>query len=70
MSIEQVMDRWSNDEDFRSAFTADPKAAVKAAGLELTDEEWTTVEASNLTEQGEHALKERVSKTRIAGPRR
>ena len=63
MSIEQVMDRWSDDEDFRTAFAADPKAAVKDAGLELTDEEWVTVEASNLAEQGEHALKERVSKS-------
>lgn len=44
-AVEQLIDRWITDAEFREALRADPEAAVKAAGVELTEEEWAALRA-------------------------
>ncbi len=42
-ALNQVLERWMNDEAFRAQVRQDPKAAIRGAGVELTDEEWAAV---------------------------
>ena len=42
-SIESLVERWMEDPSFRSAVRADPEAAIRATGIELSTEEWAAV---------------------------
>ena len=42
-SLEQLVDRWMNEAAFREEMRADPKGAVKRAGLELDESEWAAL---------------------------
>jgi hypothetical protein len=44
-SIEELLDRWMDDTNFRAAVRSNPEAAVRATGIELNDEEWQAVRA-------------------------
>jgi hypothetical protein len=41
--IEELIDRWMDDSDFRAAVRRDPEGAVRATGLELDVDEWAAV---------------------------
>lgn len=61
-AIKQLIERWTNDEAFRNEVRKDPEAAVRATGLELTEEEWAGVRAVDWSLSDEE-LQARVNKT-------
>lgn len=38
-AVQALVDRWLNDQAFRSAMRANPEGAVRAAGIELDQDE-------------------------------
>jgi len=44
-AIEEMVDRWMNDLEFRQAVQRDAEAAVRAAGFELDADEWSALKA-------------------------
>ena len=42
-SIEALVERWMEDTSFRTALRADPDAAIRSTGVELTPDEWAAV---------------------------
>ncbi len=63
-SMAQLMDRWTNDAAFRAQYEADPEQAIRAAGLDLSEEDWQTVRSANF-ELSDGALSERINKPRV-----
>lgn len=57
----ELMGRMITDEDFRKELMADPKAAVKTAGYDLSDEELAQLETPEMGDLV-GAVDERVSK--------
>ena len=50
--FDDVIERWANDEQFRDDFRADPEAALRDSGIELTDEEWEAVRTTDHLRDG------------------
>lgn len=44
-TLGKLMDRWSNDAQFRAAVRANPLGAIAETGLKLSDEEMAAVQA-------------------------
>jgi predicted ribosomally synthesized peptide with nif11-like leader len=44
-AIEQLIDRWMDDPEFRAAVRQDPEGTVRATGLELTQDELAALRA-------------------------
>lgn len=42
-AVETLMDKWTNEPAFRAEMRADPQAAVKKAGVALSDDEWAAL---------------------------
>lgn len=42
-ALEQLVERWMEDNTFRTSVRQDPEGAIRATGLELTSEEWDAV---------------------------
>ena len=42
-ALEQLIERWMEDDAFRTAIRKDPEGTIRATGLELTAEEWQAV---------------------------
>jgi hypothetical protein len=59
--VEILLDRWENDTAFRAALRADAAAAVKASGVNLSDDEWAALRAIDWS-QNDEALSARASK--------
>jgi hypothetical protein len=60
-AVADLVERYLNDEAFRTAFARDPEAAVVAAGFELDDDELAALHATVSTGENQ-PLKPRVSK--------
>jgi hypothetical protein len=60
-SAETLIDKWINDTAFRNAMRRDPDAAVKAAGVTLSDDERAALKAIDWS-QSDQQLAERTSK--------
>jgi len=60
--VEGLIERWMADADFRAAVRANPEAAIRAAGIELSDAEWAAVRNFDWSVSDEE-LMARVSKT-------
>jgi hypothetical protein len=45
--VETLIDRWTNEPDFREKMRQDPEGTVRDAGMELTTEEWAALKAVN-----------------------
>ncbi len=60
-SIESLFDKWETDAGFRAALRRDPEAAVRAAGVSLTDDERATLRAIDWSQTDEQ-LAARASK--------
>jgi hypothetical protein len=61
-SVDELIERWSVDEQFREDFRADPTGAVEAAGGQLSDEEWEALRNIDLAGTSDEELKQRVSR--------
>lgn len=42
-AVEELVDRWINDEGFQAEMRQDPEGAVKRTGLELDEDEWAAL---------------------------
>jgi len=42
-AVDTLIERWMEDSQFRLAVRADPEAAIRATGLELSPQEWAAV---------------------------
>jgi hypothetical protein len=60
-AVADLVERYLNDEAFRTAFAHDAEAAVVAAGFELDSDEIAALH-STLSKRDDQALKPRVSK--------
>ena len=60
-SIESLLEKWETDAGFRTALRRDSEAAVKAAGVSLTDEERAALRAIDWS-QSDEQLSARASK--------
>ena len=65
-SIEELVDRWMDDQAFRNAIRQDPEAAVREAGLELDADEWAAVRRIDWSLSDEE-LTSRASKVNASG---
>ena len=61
-AIASLLERWMNDEVFRASFRQDPEAAVKASGVQLSDDAWAALRAIDW-EQRDEELKSRANNT-------
>ena len=61
-TVDELIERWSVDEQFRDDFRADPSAAVEAADGRLSDEEWEALRNLDLGGLSDEELKQRVSR--------
>jgi hypothetical protein len=60
-AVADLVERYLNDEAFRTAFARDAEGAAIAAGFELDDDELAALHAS-LSKRDDQVLKPRVSK--------
>ncbi len=60
-AVEILIDRWMNDPAFREGLRADPEAAVRSTGVELSEDEWTALRSVDWSATDEE-LQSRVSK--------
>jgi len=60
-AINQLIERWVNDDAFRTQVRQDPEATIRATGLELTEEEWAGIRQVDWTLSDEE-LQGRTSK--------
>jgi len=63
-AIEQLSDKWMNDQSFREELRRDPVAAVRATGVTLDEEEWATLRDSDWSMSDEE-LMTRASKSQV-----
>lgn len=42
-AIEELIDRWMDDANFRASVRRDPEGVVRATGLELDVDEWAAI---------------------------
>jgi hypothetical protein len=61
-TVDDLIERWSVDEQFRDDFRANPTAAVEAADGTLSDEEWEALRNLDLAGLSDEELKQRVSR--------
>jgi hypothetical protein len=52
-AIASLLERWMNDEAFRALFREDPEAAVKASGVQLSDDAWAALRATDWNQRDE-----------------
>ncbi len=60
--IDEFVDRWHNDAEFRSAMRADPEGTLARSGIELSDDEREAVLRLDLDHITDAQLEERISK--------
>ena len=60
-AVEELMDRWMNEPEFRQQMRSDPEATVRGTGVELDDEEWSALRSMDWNVSDEE-LQARASK--------
>ncbi len=63
-ALQELLNRWLDDAQFRDAFQADPQHAIQSSGIKLTPDEVAALEGAqwNLSDG---ALTERANKPRV-----
>jgi hypothetical protein len=59
-ALEQLVQRWTEDQAFREALQRDPEGAIERAGYHLDEQEWGVVRATDWT-QPEEELRTRMA---------
>ncbi len=59
-SLEQLVQRWTDDAAFREALQRDPEGAVERAGYQLDEQEWAIVHDTDWS-QPDEALRTRMA---------
>lgn len=62
--VDRLVDRWLTEPGFKDRMRNDPEGTVRAAGIELDEQEWATVR-SVVYALSDEALRERVSKSSL-----
>ena len=62
-AVQTLVDRWLNDQAFRSAVRANPEGAVRGVGIELDADEWAALRSINW-EASDGELEARLSKSK------
>ena len=65
-AIDELIDRWLEDPQFRAAVRHDPDAAVRSTGLTLDEDEWAAVRHTDWTLPDDE-LSSRMTKTANGG---
>jgi len=60
-AVKTLVDRWLNDQVFRTQFRADPEGTVRASGVELDDAEWAALRSTDWS-ASDAELESRVNK--------
>lgn len=63
-AMQELMDRWTSDADFREQYQSDPEQAIRSAGFNLSDEDWQAVRSANF-DLSDGRLPERINKPRM-----
>ena len=61
-AVKTLMDRWRNDQVFRTQFRSDPESAVRSTGVELDDAEWAALRSVDWS-VSDAELESRINKT-------
>ena len=61
-NIDELIDRWYNDAEFRAALRADPEGTLARSGIELSDEVREALRGLDPTQPTDAQLEERISK--------
>ncbi len=48
-AVEDLVDRWMNDPEFRDRMRQDPEATVRGSGADLDEQEWAALRAVDWT---------------------
>ena len=59
-ALEQLVQRWTDDPDFREAVQRDPEGAIERAGYRLDEPEWAIVRDTDWS-QPEEELRTRLA---------
>jgi hypothetical protein len=59
-ALEQLVQRWTDDPDFREAVHRDPEGAIERAGYRLDEHEWAIIRATDWS-QPEDELRTRMA---------
>jgi hypothetical protein len=59
-ALEQLVQRWTDDPEFREAVQRDPEGVIERAGYHLDEHEWTIILDTDWT-QPEEALRTRMA---------
>jgi hypothetical protein len=60
-AVEELMDRWMNEPEFRQQMKNDPEGTVRATGVELDETEWSALRSMDWNASDEE-LQARASK--------
>ena len=60
-AVEQLLDRWMNEPQFREQLRQDPEGTVRGAGVELDADEWAALRSTDFNLSDEE-LQTRISK--------
>ncbi len=60
--VDQLVEKWLNDADFRERMKRDPEGTVKSCGILLDAEEWATVR-NIVMSISEEELRARISRS-------
>ena len=59
-ALEQLVQRWTDDSEFRAALQRDPEGAIERAGYQLDEQEWAVVRDTDWS-QPDDALRTRMA---------
>lgn len=60
-SVEELIDKWMSDKEFRADIRKDAEGAVRRLGMDLTEEEWAALRNVDWSLSDEE-LKSRISR--------
>jgi hypothetical protein len=60
--IDQLVEMWASDDQFREDFRAEPETAVKDRGISLSDDQWEAIRGLDAADMSDAELQERVNK--------
>jgi len=52
-ALEQIVQRWTDDLDFREALQRDPDGTIERAGHQLNEQEWAVLRDTNWNQSDE-----------------
>ena len=64
--LDRLVDRWTNDTEFRAKMRTDPEGAIRSEGVELSEDELAALRAIDWSES-DAELGARISKASTGG---